>query len=149
MMPYNDLRKGRVSQAGTVYHITAVTRERTPYFGALGNGRKVVRELIVLQDQGMAETLCYVLMPDHLHWLMVLHEGTLADVMRLLKGRSARAIGQPIWQANYYDHAVRQEEDLQKMARYILANPLRANLISQIGNYSLWDAVWLDHTLSG
>lgn len=149
MMPYNDLRKGRVSQAGTVYHITAVTRERTPYFGALDNGRKVVRELIVLQDRGIAETLCYVLMPDHLHWLMVLHEGTLADVVRLLKGRSARAIGQPIWQANYYDHAVRQEEDLQKMARYIIANPLRANLVSQIGNYSLWDAVWIDHTLSG
>jgi len=88
-------------------------------------------------------------MPDHLHWLMVLHDGTLSDVVRLLKGRSARAIGQPIWQANYHDHAVQQEEDLQKMARYIVANPLRANLVSQIGAYSLWDAVWLDHTLSG
>lgn len=148
-MAYNDLRKGRVSQAGTIYHITTITRKRTPYFSTLDNGRKVVRELMVLQDQGMAETLCYVLMPDHLHWLMVLHEGTLAEVVRFLKGRSARAIGQSIWQANYYNHAVRKEEDLQKMARYIVANPLRANLVSQIGDYSLWDAVWLERTLSG
>ena len=148
-MPYNDLRKGRASQAGMVYHITTVTQNRIPYFDALDNGRKVVQQLIALQEQGMAETLCYVLMPDHLHWLMVLHDGTLSDVVRLLKGRSARAIGQPIWQANYYDHAVRQEEDLQKMARYIVANPLRANLVSEIGAYSLWDAVWLDYTLSG
>lgn len=148
-MPYNDLRKGRFSQAGTIYHITAVTRKRIPYFASLDNGRKVVRELMTLQDQGMVETLCYVLMPDHLHWLMVLHEGTLPNVIRLLKGRSARAIGQSIWQENYYDHAVRQEEDLQKMARYIVANPLRANLVRQIGNYSLWDAVWLEQTLSG
>lgn len=148
-MPYTDLRKGRVSEAGLVYHITTVTRNRIPYFEVLGNGRKVVQQLIYLQDQGVAETLCYVLMPDHLHWLMVLRDGALPDVMRLLKGRSARAIGQPVWQANYFDHAMRQEEDLQKMARYIVANPLRANLVSQIGDYSLWDAVWLDDTLSG
>lgn len=69
--------------------------------------------------------------------------------MRLLKGRSAHAIGKPIWQANYHDHAVRKEEDLKEIARYIVANPLRAKLVSRIGDYSLWDAVWLDYTLSG
>ena len=148
-MSYNDLRKGRVSRPGTAYHITAITQNRLPHFAPLYNGRKVVQQLMALQDQGMAQTLCYVLMPDHLHWLMVLQNGTLPDVVRLLKGRSARAIGQTIWQANYHDHAVRQEYDLHKMARYIVANPLRAKLVSQIGAYSLWDAVWLDDTLSG
>lgn len=97
----------------------------------------------------MAETLCCVLMPDHLHWLMVLQNGTLPNLVRLLKGRSARAIGQAIWQANYFDHAIRQDDDLQKMARHIVANPLRVKLVNQLGAYSLWDAVWLDHTLSG
>lgn len=148
-MPYNDLRKGRISQAGSVYHVTTVTQNRTPFFESLGNGRKVVQQMMALQKQGTVETLCYVLMPDHLHWLMVLHDDTLPNVVRLLKGRSAKSIGKPVWQSNYYDHAVRQEEDLQKMARYIVANPLRAGLVSQIGDYSLWDAVWLDDALSG
>lgn len=148
-MPYTDLRKGRVSQAGMAYHVTTVTLDRTPYFAELGKGRKVVRELKTLQEQGRAETLCYVLMPDHLHWLMVLQDGDLPEVMRLLKGRSARAVGQALWQANYYDHAVRQEDELRKMARYMVANPLRANLVGRIGDYPLWDAVWLDDTLSG
>ncbi len=149
MMAYNDLRKGRSSQAGAVYHITTVTQNRTPYFASLDNGRKVVRELMQLQAEGRAETLCYVVMPDHLHWLMVLHEGTLSNVMQLLKGRSARAIGHLVWQANYFDHAVRKDEDMRKIARYIVANPLRANLVKWIGDYPLWDAVWLDETLSG
>lgn len=148
-MPYTDLRKGRVSQYGLAYHITAVTNNRMPYFEVLDNGRKVVRQLMALQEQGIAETLCYVLMPDHLHWLMILGDGALPDVVRLLKGRSARAIGKPVWQANYHDHAVRKEEDLREMARYIVANPLRASLVSRIGDYPLWDAVWLEHTLSG
>ncbi len=148
-MTYNHLRKGRVEHTGMAYHVTTVTRDRIDCFASLENGRKVVRELMVLQREGRAETLCYVLMPDHLHWLMILHEGRLPDAVKLLKGRSARAIGTAIWQPNYYDHAVRHDEDLQKMARYIVANPLRAGLVERIEAYPLWDAVWLDETLSG
>lgn len=79
-MSYNNLRKGRTSQVGLVYHITAVTQNRVPYFDVLENGRKVVRQLIELQTTNRVETLCYVLMPDHLHWLMKLQEGNLSDV---------------------------------------------------------------------
>jgi REP element-mobilizing transposase RayT len=139
-MAYTDLRKGRFSQAGMVYHITTVTQGRVPHFASLGNGR----ELMGLETEGRAETLCFVVMPDHLHWLMVLHEGKLSDAVRLLKGRSARAMGHAVWQANYFDHAVRKDEDIHRMARYIVANPLRANLVERIGDYPLWDAVWLD-----
>ncbi len=143
-MSYNKLRRGRFSQTGLVYHITAVTQHRAPYFSVLNNGRKVVQQLMALQTEGRAATLCYVVMPDHLHWLMVLQESTLPEVMQLLKGRSAHAIGHAVWQANYFDHAVRQDEDLRKMALYIVANPLRAKLVERIGDYPLWNAIWLD-----
>ncbi|MDP2112396.1 MAG: hypothetical protein Q8N48_01305 [Thiobacillus sp.] len=76
-MAFNDLRKGRVSQSGVMYHITTVAQSRAPHFASLDNGRKVVRELMVLQAERRADTLCYVVMPDHLHWLMVLHKGKL------------------------------------------------------------------------
>ncbi len=29
------------------------------------------------------------------------------------------------------------------VARYIIANPLRAGLVGRVGDYPLWDAVWL------
>jgi REP element-mobilizing transposase RayT len=144
IMTCNDLRKGRASLIGTAYHITAVTRHRVPHFTALDDGRKVVRELMALHADGRAETLCYVVMPDHLHWLMRLRGGSLADAVRLMKGRSARAIGRPVWQPNHFDHAVRTDEDLRRMARYIVANPLRARVVERTGDYPLWDAVWLD-----
>jgi len=143
-MPYADLRKGRFSQSGMVYHITTVTKNRTPYFNVLAYGRKVVQQLMKLQQDGIAETLCYMVMPDHLHWLMVLHDGSLSRLVQLLKGRSARAIGESLWQPNYYDHAIRQDEDLREIARYIIANPLRAGLVERINDYPLWDAVWMN-----
>jgi hypothetical protein len=33
--------------------------------------------------------------------------------------------------------------DLQSVARYIVANPLRAGLVKHLGDYPLWDAIWL------
>jgi len=88
-------------------------------------------------------------MPDHVHWLVELQTVPLASLMRRVKGRSARAINRYLgqqgafWQAGYHDHAVRQEEDLLAMARYVVANPLRAGLVRRMGDYPLWDALWI------
>lgn len=40
-----------------------------------------------------------------------------------------------LWQKSYYDHVLRQEEDLQAVARYIWANPVRANLVQNTNDY--------------
>ncbi|MFZ5559911.1 MAG: REP-associated tyrosine transposase [Pseudomonadota bacterium] len=139
-MPYNDLRKGRYSQPG---HITTVTQGRQPRFAELEKGRMVVRIMMAMQQEGLAATLCFVVMPDHLHWLMAPRGEVLAEVVRRFKGRSARCLGGPLWQPGFHDHAMREEEDVLKTARYIVANPLRAGLVQKIGDYPLWDAVWL------
>ena len=47
------------------------------------------------------------------------------------------------WQIGYYDHAVRSDEALEKLGRYIVANPLRANLVDSVGDYAFWDAIWV------
>lgn len=142
-MAYTDLRKGRFSQAGQIYHVTTVTLGRRAVFADWVRGRKVVAALQSVANEGKADTLCFVVMPDHLHWLLSLQQGTLSEVVRLVKGRSARACDGRLWQPNYHDHALRKEEDLQATARYIVANPLRAGLVRRLGDYPLWDAVWL------
>ncbi len=76
-MTYNDLRVGRVSRQGGAYHVVATTRDRSPVFSDLYSGRVVVEELMRLQREGVAETLCYVVMPDHVHWLFVLGASNL------------------------------------------------------------------------
>jgi len=69
--------------------------------------------------------------------------------MRRIKGRSARRINQrlsrtgPLWQHGFHDRALRQEEDLRAVARYAIANPVRAGLVKRVADYPLWDAVWL------
>lgn len=139
-----DLRKGRVSLPGQVYHITTVTHDRQPIFAELRAARLLVQALRQAENRDGATTLAFVVMPDHLHWLMQLGDGkSLSRVVGAVKAVSAHAIGRRIWQGGFHDHAVRQEEDLAALARYIVANPLRAGLVERVGDYPHWDAVWL------
>ena len=145
-----DLRKGRFSEAGRTYHVTAVTSERQPLFAGLLPGRTVVRTLMHLDKQGQTQTWAFVVMPDHLHWLFSLNDGsTLAKVMHAAKGYSGLSVNKllgrkgVVWQEGYHDHAVRGEEDLRELARYVVANPVRAGLVARQGDYPLWDACWL------
>ena len=48
-----------------------------------------------------------------------------------------------LWQRGFHDRALRREEDLVRMARYVVANPLRAGLVEKLGDYPLWDAIWV------
>lgn len=139
-----DLRKGRYSEANRIYLITTVTRERMPVFEDFKAARTLVYFLRQAQLRSEAETLAYVIMPDHCHWLMQLGESkSLSSVVGNIKSLTARQLKGVIWQAGYHDHAVRREEDLQAIARYIVANPLRKGLVEQIGDYPHWDAKWL------
>lgn len=145
----NRLRLGRHSQAGAVYLLTAVVEDRQPYFQNFSTGRLLVAELRAAHDQAKVNSLAWVVMPDHLHWLIQLEHDSLAELMRRIKSNSARTINRQLglsgrlWQDGYYDRALRREEDLRAVARYIVANPLRAGLVRRVGDYPLWDAVWV------
>ncbi|MBH1970880.1 transposase [Moraxellaceae bacterium AER2_44_116] len=149
-MARDELLKGRVSLAHQIYHITTCTHERQPIFNNFDYGRLLVTEISRLQQEGKVLSLAWVVMPDHLHWLLQLKENShLSQVIKELKARSAvrinRQHGQKgnLWQKGFHDHAIREDEELIETARYIIANPLRAGLVSHIGSYSLWDTIWL------
>lgn len=145
----SHLRKGRFSELGRAYLITATSHGRKPLFGDWRLGRCVCHALKAEHDNGAVTSLAWVVMPDHLHWLLTLERGALAGVVCRVKARSALAINQalgrtgPVWQKGYHDRALRREEDLRVAARYIIANPVRANLVTSVGQYPLWDAIWL------
>ena len=132
------LRRGRASETGRAYLLTAVTHNRQPIFADWQLARLLIKEMRSLHDAKLVESFAWVVMPDHLHWLIKLGPLTLAKLMQQIKSRSAIAINK-----GFHDHALRSEEDLQVTARYIVANPLRAGLIQHIGDYPLWDAIWL------
>ena len=142
------LRRGRVSIPGQIYHVTTATHDRTPLFADFSRGRVVVNALREAECAG-AKTLAFCVMPDHFHWLLQLGEQTSGAVVCRVKGRSATRLNRlegfahPVWQRAYFDRAIRRDDDLEVVARYIIENPLRKGLVTRVGDYPLWDSIWL------
>jgi REP element-mobilizing transposase RayT len=144
------LRRGRVSLPAQIYNVTTTTAGRAPLFRDFAAACAAAR---CFEDQrllGDARMLAWVLMPDHVHWLLQLGErDALPTVVARLKSASARLANRAmsrsgaVWAKAYHDRALRREEDLVTTARYIVANPLRAGLVRRIGDYPFWNAVWL------
>jgi len=150
-MSYADLAKGRYSQGGQIYFVTTVLADRSQrWFEAFSLARLVVNEMRKLDECGTVHSMAWVVMPDHVHWLFQLGDAeVLSSVIKGFKARSAHQVNRhlqrsgSVWQKAFYDHALRQDDDVRDIARYIVANPLRAGLVAQIGDYPLWDAIWL------
>lgn len=139
-----DLRKGRYSQQSQIYHITFTTINRTPTFNDFAKAHTLINIFKQSDQLQHTATLAFVIMPDHIHWLMQLTGSqSLSNVIKVIKSKASVQLGKPIWQSGYYDHALRKDEDIQTIARYIVANPIRAGLVNKVGDYPHWDAIWL------
>lgn len=149
-----DLRRSRFSQTGGIYLLTWATEHRKPWFSDWILGRIVVASMRLADESNELESLAFVIMPDHVHWLVSLGKGSLADVMRNTKSHSGfhlkaalnsrgQMVQGSIWQEGYHDRALRTEENLPEVARYIVLNPVRAGLVKSVRDYPLWDAKWL------
>lgn len=147
---HKALRKGRYSLHGQIYLVTVTTRNRESVFSDFNGACAVARCFYDQEILGDSRMLCWVLMPDHAHWLIELgNDDTLPGLINRLKSASARMVNRArnkvgsLWAPAYHDHAMRDEDDLYGTAIYVLNNPLRAGMVNDIGDYSFWDSVWL------
>ena len=79
----------------------------------------------------------YVVMPNHIHMILVLGCGEKAEknpdlqqVMAQLKSGISReirktAVDVMVWQRSLHDHVIRTQKDYEKIWMYIQTNPMR------------------------
>ena len=80
----------------------------------------------------------YSIMPNHWHAMLVPRDRSrsLSEIMRRVKGRSARAINALVgksgrlWQPEWFDRWMRHEAEYEKCVRYIRNNPVKAGLVA-------------------
>jgi REP element-mobilizing transposase RayT len=146
---HQALRQGRASLPHHCYLVTTVTAARRRWFGTSASARAVARLMIEQGTWGDARVHACVLMPDHWHGLLQLGDRDgLPIVMNRLKALSAKAVSHKgdkaqVWARGFHDHALRRDESIREVARYIIANPLRAGIVSHPLDYPYWDTAWL------
>lgn len=99
----------------------------------------VVSELCGLRDWNV-DVPHHSIMPNHWHALIVPDGESpppLAEIMKRVKGRTGKllrsAIGGtgPIWQREWFDRWMRNDDEWEKTVRYIRNNPVRAGLVAK------------------
>ncbi|MHB8763756.1 MAG: REP-associated tyrosine transposase [Deferrisomatales bacterium] len=140
------LRLGRVSVPGAWYSITSCIEGRRHLLVGdpsrpleTGEGARVVRDALEwLAANGRWVCHAHCIMPDHVHAVVELADDwTLPAVMKAFGNFTARgvngALGRTgrLWQKGFYDHALRREESLEAVARYVLDNPVRKGWVEK------------------
>ena len=80
----------------------------------------------------------YVIMPDHIHFLISIHEtnghpgrgvptrtSAIAQFVGTFKRFCNKEYGENIWQGRYYDHVIRNPQDYDEIWEYIENNPVK------------------------
>lgn len=141
--PHSEaLRRGRWSLRSAVYLVTAVTDVRRRHFADPALADIVADAFRHYHARGHVHGYAWVVMPDHIHWLLQLRVGTLAWLMRAFKTWTStqvrRAMHEPphrVWQPGYHDRQVRQHERLDHYIHYLVGNPLRWSLAKHPKDY--------------
>jgi REP element-mobilizing transposase RayT len=129
------------SQCGC-YHVTICTQNRIPILSSVIPAKtETERAQIELTHIGRItqhyiqritdvytgiQPVKYVIMPNHVHLLLVLESNASVDVptvVHSLKRMVTKEAGQPVWQRSFYDVVIRNDIMLQCEWTYIDNNP--------------------------
>ena len=131
-----------LQKRGKTYFVTFRTYRR---LWLSSQARDLVLDSCIYDHQKLCWIHCVVVMPDHVHMLTTpFPESTLEVILRRLKGASGHRVNQlmnrhgKVWQRESFDHILRTDEKVRQKAEYILANPVRAGLVTNPALYRWW-----------
>jgi len=83
----------------------------------------------------------YLFMPDHLHIIVKGNrkDSNIKKGIEIFKQKTGYWLSKNLlnikWQKDYYDHIIRNEEDIQNQIKYILNNPVRTKIVKNWKEY--------------
>jgi putative transposase len=135
MRPVRELHRNRRS----AYFVSTQTARRQPFFRH-ERWAVLLRDTIYEYCDREYTVHAFVIMPDHLH-LLIVPENSLEKAVQMIKGRfSFRARRQfngefDVWQQGFSDHRIRDVADWNNHLEYIRRNPIEAGLAQDCQSY--------------
>ena len=154
MKPHSKkLRIGRVSLHDQLYMVTTTVHRRERLFLPLERGALMARLIGDPSSWNDCDLQAWVIMPDHVHVLLKLASGDLSNAVGSFKGRSSLLFNRTVnrrgalWQPGFHDYAVRKDQLVTGIIKYMAANPLRAGLVGALADWPLMGGALLEQWL--
>lgn len=117
------------SHAG--YMVTFCTSERKPLLSDPNIASVVEVAILFGKNSGWYRLFSYIVMPDHVHILLVPRGKNISQILHSIKSYTAhKAIidGDSLWQGANYTLVITEEHDLLSRMEYVELNPVRKGL---------------------
>ena len=131
-------REPPIEVPGGIYHVGSKGNRGCVIYEDDFERRIFLRLLTVVTKRFGWTCHAYVLMSNHFHLLVQLHVGGLSAGMQLLNGCFAKFsnrkngyLGQHLFRNRFWSEFVEDDSHLLETARYIVLNPVRANICEQ------------------
>jgi putative transposase len=133
------------------YIVTSITHERRRLFQVDRNAELFIETLQHCLREGHYKLNAFIVMPDHVHFLVTVEEATIEKVVGLIKGGFSHRLGSrlPVWQKGYTDRRCRDAEEFIVRKDCILQTPVRAGLVERREDYRFSSAYRGGDNLSG
>jgi len=140
---------------GGIYFFTVVTYDRAPIL--TGNEARLLLHSAWMQvsERRPFTTVAVCLLPDHLHCIWSLPEGDpdysrrWSEIKRIFTKGYLNQIGPgaernesrlkrreaAIWQRRFWEHTIRDEQDLNRHLDYIHYNPVKHGLVKRVSKW--------------
>lgn len=139
MVEHGHLKRlERIWIPSAVYFITVCTKDRQPILAVPEIANVLHHEWQSARERHGWLVGRYVIMPDHVHFFCAEQaEGALRSLARFMnkwkewtakKISVAGGIPAPIWQPEFFDHMMRNDESYAEKWAYVRDNPVRAGL---------------------
>jgi len=133
--------KSLYAMPDTVVHLIIGTHAKKPYFSDPEIAGSIISIIKQVSLEKGNRIYAYCVMPDHVHILVDAPDkyGGI-DFVKVVKGRFAGSsrsaqLHTSLLQRGFYDHILRKDENVMAVARYIIANPVRAGIVDEVGKY--------------
>ena len=123
------------------YFVTSCTLDRRQAFGRSDFCEECLREQSATSRRFGFAVIAYCFMPDHVHQLVEAASdvASLPEFVSMWKQRTGfawrRRVGTALWQKGYWERILRSSDSMLPIARYVVENPVRAGLVTDIHDY--------------
>jgi REP element-mobilizing transposase RayT len=134
-------RSLRIEFAGALYHVTSRGNERRPIFRSGGDRAMFLTLLEQASKRFHWSVTAYVLMTNHFHLVIQTPEPNLSRGMQWLNGTYAAWFNHRhkraghLFQGRFHAFLVEKEAYFAELLRYVVLNPVRANMVARPENY--------------
>ncbi len=123
--------------------ITAVCQGRKPFLKEAQTKALLLSVMREVKAEKQFSMIAYAIMDDHFHWIIQLSDADFSKIVQSVKLRFVHRCKKQtgvkksvqLWQKRFWDHVIRDENDLHRHMDYVHYNPVRHGVVKRPLDY--------------